>query len=54
MHECTSNVTKPGLWDELLSSSIWTLVHSYILAHDSVDDAFDRLDVALCLVRSSK
>ena len=49
-----SNVTKPGLWDELLSSSIWTLVHSYILAHDSVDDAFDRLDVALCLVRSSK
>lgn len=43
---------KPGVWDELLGTCVYTKMQAYVRAYDqSVEDAFDRLDMALCLAR---
>lgn len=46
-----SDPDKPGLWEEVLGTCIWTKMHTYILSYSSIEDAVDRLDMALCLAQ---
>ena len=49
--DARSDADKPGLWEEVLTSCISSKMHTYIRAYASVEDAVDRLDMALYLAR---
>lgn len=49
--DARSDADKPGLWEEVLTSCISSKMHTYIRAYASIEDAVDRLDMALYLAR---
>ena len=40
---------KPCVWDDVLFTSTWELIHAYILSAGHVNDVMDRVDMALVL-----
>lgn len=49
--DARSDPDKPGLWEEVLGTCIWTKMHTYIRSFASVEDVVDRLDMALSLAQ---